>query len=148
MVNRARDTLEPNKLYMDTDSSFHQIFTAPHLYEIRTLEPTLHGHCNYGTTISNKKGVYIHLFDIWPVRNGIAKLLLVPQIEKEGFCLTYDTTTIWTIQCPYGSVLNLKRDTCMCDKFPYLYLKKYKDTIVMIKTLRQNYEDYTKHDIK
>ena len=53
MVNRARDTLEPNKLYFYTTSRFHQMFIALHLYDIRIVETTLHGHFNDGTTASN-----------------------------------------------------------------------------------------------
>ena len=148
MVKNSRSTIYPNKLYLENNSSFHQMFTALHLDEIRNLETTLHGHCNAGTTNSNKKGTYLQLFDIWLVHNGIANLLLVPRLEKEGFLLTYCTMTTWTIQCPDVTVLNLKRDTGLCDRFPYLDIKQHKDAVVMIQTVRQNYEGYSKRDSK
>ena len=93
MIKRARDTLDPNKLYLVTTSSFHQMFTSLHLDEIRTVETTQHGRFNAGTTTSNKKGMYLNLFYMWLVHNGIVNLLLVPRLEKEVFCLTYDTMT-------------------------------------------------------
>ena len=117
MVNRAGATIYPNKLYLDTTASCHQMFTELHLDEIRTVETTQHGRFNAGTTTSNKKGMYQHLFDMWLVSNGISNLLSVPRLEKEVFCLTYDTMTTWAIQCPDGTFLKLKRDIGLCDWF-------------------------------
>ena len=85
MVKKDRANLDPNKLYLETASILHQIFIALHLDEIRTTENTLHGLCNSGTTTIRKKGMYLHLFDMCLVQNGIDNLLLVPRLEREGF---------------------------------------------------------------
>ena len=55
IVKRDGATLDPNKVYLGTISSFHQIFTALNIDEIRTEKITLHGNCNYRTTSSNEK---------------------------------------------------------------------------------------------
>ena len=86
-----------------------------------------------------KKGIYLHLFDIWLVRNVIANLLLVPRLEKEIFFLTYENMTTWTIQCPDGTILKLNIDRGLYGRFPYLYLKQHNDAVVIIKTVCQNY---------
>ena len=41
-----RKTLDPNKLYLDSTSSFHQMFTEQHLEDIKKSDVTLRGHCN------------------------------------------------------------------------------------------------------
>ena len=71
----ARGTFDPNKLYLDTTSIFHQIFAKLHLYEISNVETTLHGHFNAITNTINENVMYLHLFDVWLVRNGTANLL-------------------------------------------------------------------------
>ena len=85
MVKRARAILGPQKLYLETASIFHQMFNSPNLDYIRTVETTLNGHCNIGTTTSNKKVMYLHVFDMWLVRNFIANILSVPRLEKRNF---------------------------------------------------------------
>ena len=59
---------------------------------------------------ANEKGWYGDLFNMCLVRNGIANLLSVPQLERDGFVLTYDTRTTWHIHCPDGKVVALDFD--------------------------------------
>ena len=91
----ARRTLDPNKLYLDSTSSFHQMFTDEHLADIKQVEVVLRGHCNAGTSFSDEKGIYLDLFEMWLVKNGIANLLSLPRLERDGFFVTYDTRTCW-----------------------------------------------------
>ena len=44
------------------------------------------------------------------MHNGIAKLLSVLKLERDGFVLTYDTRTTWHIHCPDGKVVALDFD--------------------------------------
>ena len=81
----ARRTLDPNKLYLDSTSSFHQMFTDEHLEDIKQVEVVLSGHCNAGTSFSDEKGVYLDLFKMWLVKNGIANLLSLPRLERDVF---------------------------------------------------------------
>ena len=56
--------------------------------------------------------------------------------------------TTWDTQCTYGTVLKLNRDTGLCERFSYLDLKKHKYAVAMIKTVRKNYEGYTKRGVR
>jgi len=127
------------------------MFTEQHLEDIKKSDVTLRGHCNAGTSFADEKGRYLDLFELWLVRHGIANLLSIPRLEKDGFRITYDTRTTWEIHCPDGKVIALKRDTGLCDRFPYLDMKEHKDEIAMLQmvpTVRGNFEGYTKRDIK
>ena len=77
-----RKTLDPNKLYLDSTSSFYQMFTEQHLDNIKKSEVTLRGHCNAGTSYSDEKGKYLDLFKLWSMRHGIANLLSTPGLKK------------------------------------------------------------------
>ena len=43
----------------------------------------LRGKFNVGVSHANEKGWYGDLFNMWLVRNGIADLLSVPQLERD-----------------------------------------------------------------
>ena len=90
-------------------------------------------------------------FHFWLVRNGIANLLSLPWLEANGYRVTYDTLTCWKIHCPDGTVLTLKKDTGLCQGFPYLDLKELqanKAGVALAQTVRQNFEGFTKREIK
>ena len=146
-----RKTLDPNKLYLDSTSSFHQMFTEQHLEDIKKSDVTLKGHCNAEPSYSDEKGRYHDLFELWLVRHGIANLLSIPRLEKDGFRVTYDTLTTWEIHCPDEKIITLKCDTGLCDRFLYLDMKEHKEEIAMLQmvpTIRANFKGYTKRDIK
>jgi hypothetical protein len=84
-VAPTRSNLGRDKLYLDTTSSFHQMFHADHLEDVRKVSTTLKAHCNAGTTHSDEKGMLLGLFDMWIVRDGIANILSVPQLVRDGF---------------------------------------------------------------
>ena len=64
------------------------------------------------------------------------------------FFVTDDTRTCWKIECPDGQILTLKKDTGLCDRFPYHDIKEHKEAIAMIQIVRDNYEGYTKREVK
>jgi hypothetical protein len=70
-----RKTLDPHWLYLNSTSSFHQVFTEEHLDNLRLAGATLRANCNAGTNFATEKGWYHDLFNLWLVRNGIANLL-------------------------------------------------------------------------
>jgi hypothetical protein len=49
-------TLDPQGLYLDRTSSFHQVFTEEHLDNLRLAGATLHADCNAGANFATKKG--------------------------------------------------------------------------------------------
>jgi hypothetical protein len=71
-------TLDPQQLYLDSTSSFHQVFTEEHLDNLRLAGATLRADCNAGTNFATKRGWYRNLFDLLLKRNGIANLLSLP----------------------------------------------------------------------
>ena len=69
---------------------------------------------------SNKKGVLLDMFCMWLVRNEIANLLSIPCRERDGYRVTYDTSTYWLINCPNGLTLKFKKDVGVCEGFLYI----------------------------
>ncbi len=82
--------------------SFHQVFTEEHLDNLRLAGATLRADCNTGTNFATKKGWYRDLFNLWLVHNSIANLLSLPQLEADGFTVSYHTSGNWIIITPQG----------------------------------------------
>ncbi len=99
-------TLDPRQLYLKSTSSFHQLFTEEHQDNLRLAGVTL-PNCNAGTNFATKKGWYHNLFSLWLVRNGIANLLSLSQLEVDGFTLSYNTGGNWIITTPQGKEITL-----------------------------------------
>ena len=59
------------------------------------------------------------------MKNGIANILSVPQLERDGFEVDY-VKRKWSIVCPNGTVLSLKLDSGLCEGFPYLDIRDLK----------------------
>jgi len=139
LVVEARNTIAYayNKLNLGACLSFCQIFTAMHLDEINKVSTTLRGRCNTGTATSDEKSMYLSLFEIWLIHNGIANLLSVAQLELDGFRLMYAVCTTWYIYCPDGTVLKLKRNKGLCECSPYLDIQEHKAIVAMVQTVRQ-----------
>ena len=116
----------------------------------------LRGSCNDSTKFSNEKGWYKGLFHMWLLRNGIANLLSFPQLESEGYCVTYDTMTDWVIHVPkgpcitHGTKLELKRGRGVCAGSPYLYMADpaHKNAVVMFQTVRANLKGLTSSEVR
>ena len=56
----ARETLHEDRCYLDSCSSFHQVFTRKHLSDVTKMMTRLKGDCNTGTTYSSLKGWWSH----------------------------------------------------------------------------------------
>ena len=91
--HKQRETLKPTYLYLYLMSSFYQVFSDKYLEEVKQVGVTLHGKCNAGEVFSNKKGMLLDMFCMWLVRNGIANLLSIPYLERDGYQVSYDTKT-------------------------------------------------------
>ncbi len=147
-VVATRKTLDPQQLYLDSTSSFHQVFTEEHLDNLRLAGTTLRADCNAGTNFATKKGWYRNLFNLWLVRNSIANLLSLPQLEADGFTVSYHTRGNWIVTTPHGNEITFHREEDgMCRGFPYIDMQS-KAAVAMIQTARQRYEGFTKHDVQ
>ena len=149
-VVEARKTLKEHFVYLDSTSSFNQVFKEEHLDEVKKVSTSLRAHCNAGTSHADEKGLLLGVFECWLVRNGIANILSVPQLERDGFEVEY-VKRKWSIVCPNGTVLSLKRDSGLCEGFPYLDMRDLKSDGVamaqMVETVRGNVEGFTKREL-
>jgi hypothetical protein len=109
-VAETRKTLNFQRLYLNSTSSFHQVFTKEHLDNLRSTGPTLQANCNAGTTYATNKGWYCNLFNLWHVRNGIANLLSLPQLEADGFTARYHTGGNWIVNTPQGKEITFHQE--------------------------------------
>ena len=85
-----RGTCDPNKLYLDSAAKYHSVFAIWCLKNMRKAGRTLRGNCNAGVKVCSKVGD-LGIFEMWVNERGIANLLSIPQLEKDGFRVTSDT---------------------------------------------------------
>ena len=71
--------------------------------------------------IASKSGKLLGALQVWLVRNGVANLLSLPELERLGFRIMHDTLDEWVVISPKGGArIIFKRDTGRCDRFPFL----------------------------
>jgi hypothetical protein len=134
--------------FSKSTSSFHQVFTKEHLDNLWLTGTTLCADCNAGTNFATKKGWYRDLFDLWLVRNGIPNLLSLPQLEADGFMVSYHTGGNWIVTTPHGNEITFHREEDgVCRGFPYINMQS-KVAMAMIQTVRQRYEGFTKRKVQ
>ncbi len=114
----TRKTLDPQQLYLNSTSSFHQVFMEEHLDNLRLAGATLRANCNAGTNFATKKGWYRDLFVLWLVPNGIPNLLSLPQLEADGFTVSYHTGGNWIITTPQGKEMTFLQGEWRVPRIP------------------------------
>ena len=62
------------------------------------------------------------------VRTGIANLLSLPSLERDGFIVSYNTMVSWMVQCPVDTILKFHKDTCT--GFPYINLENLEANVM------------------
>ena len=85
-----RATTNPNKLYLDSADTYHSMFCTSLLENVCDAGKTIHGNCNACVKLSTKIGD-LRVFKMWANEGGIANLLSIPQLRKDGFPVTSDT---------------------------------------------------------
>ena len=96
LPTKKRATTDPNKLYLDSAATYHSVFITWCLKNIRDAGRTIRGNCNAGVKLSTKVGD-LGVFKMWINEGGIANLLSIPQLEKDGFRVTSDTHGEWVV---------------------------------------------------
>ena len=142
-----RVTLCAWKLYLDSCATYHSAFVDWMLSDIRIVSSILRGNCNAGVTSTNVKGVY-ELWEFWLNKKGIANLLSIPQLEKDGFEIDYNTKRDWVVKTPAGKTIVFKRDTGLCEGMPYIDMREHQDAFAMVQTVRKNFEGFTRRQVK
>ena len=111
------------------------------------MDTILKGSCNAGVTTSNTKGL-VGVFEMWLNRGGIANLLSIPQLEEDGFKVRYNTDGGWIVTSPSGEDIVFKRDTGLCNCIPYIDMCKNHTGLVLLQTVRKNFEGFTKKQVE
>ena len=81
-----RFTLDSHKLYLDSCATYHSSFVRWILDDVKTVTTVMQGNCNAGVSTSNDNGFY-GLWNLWLNEQGIAKLLSIPQLEKDEYTI-------------------------------------------------------------
>jgi hypothetical protein len=124
-----------------------QQFTEEHLDNLRLAGTTLRADCNAGTNFATEKGWCRNLFNLLLVRNGIGNLLFLPQLEADGFAVSYHTGGNWIVTTPHGDdIIFHREEDGVCRGFPYINMQS-KAAVAMIQTVRQRYEGFTKRKV-
>ena len=84
-VNK-RFTLDAYKLYLDSCTTYHSLFVGWVLGNVHQVNTVLQGNCNTGVSTSDEK-VFFGLWGFWINEQGIANLLSIPHLEKDGYVI-------------------------------------------------------------
>ena len=98
-LEHGRVMLDEWKLYLDSCATYHSAFVAWMLENVHIVNAVLRGNCNAGVTKTNRKG-YRSLFEFWLNECGSLNLLFIPQLEKDGFVVDYNTKCNWVVTAP------------------------------------------------
>ena len=85
---------------------------------------------------------------MWLNCNGIANLLSIPQLEKYGQRITYNTLKYWIVYTHEGVKVKFKRDTNICNHITYIYMRCHLEAFAMVQTACKNFEGYTKKKVE
>eukprot|EP00970_Alexandrium_tamarense_P013771 scaffold3678_cov106-Alexandrium_tamarense.AAC.5 len=72
----------------------------------------------------------------------------IGELEKLGFLVAYHTNGEWVVTSPKGERIVFKRDTGLCDRLPYVNVRKNRNALAMIQMVRDSYEGFTKKEIE
>ena len=93
----------------------------------------LHTISNGGQNTASESGMLLGGLQAWLVRSGVANLLSIPELERLGFRILYDSLGEWVVISPKGGArLVFKRETGRCDRFPFVYLDDLVAQAVMV----------------
>jgi hypothetical protein len=116
------------------------------LNDVKTVGTVLQGNCNAGVSTSKEKGAY-GLWSFWLNEKGIANLLSIPQLEKDGYTIDCSTKRNWVVTTPTGKCLLFKSDTGLCAGMPYLDIRENHEALVLIQTVRENFGKFTERQV-
>ena len=72
-----------------------------YLKNIKEGGGTMTGSCNTGTTKITKRGFYGDL-QVWLNEQGVANLISIPMLEKDGYSVSKTTNGEWKVVTPGG----------------------------------------------
>lgn len=140
--------LNPNWVYVDTCTTVDQMVNRTFMSDIRVTNQKLNLQTNAGSASTNKKG-FLGNTPFWLDPMGIANVVSLRTLESK-FKVTYDSTQdggAFVVHTPEGPVL-IRR--CPKTSFPYIDLTDEQGgaAIMMVQTVRQRYQGYTKKEVE
>ena len=94
---------------------------------------TLYEECNAVVSFPRKKEK-LETLDTWIKPEGIYKILSTPNIEKAGYCVTYNSKEEWIMYTPELKIINFKHDSGDCEGIPYMDLRNTESGVTTIQT--------------
>ena len=145
-----RVALDPDRAYLENCATFNQAMNPNILTNIFKSTDKLFVHYNSGTTTTNTKGMLGSL-ECWLNENGIANLLIIPELTRLGYTITLDNRLDFTYQVTLTGEVHGGPATIQfkLDKkgLPYIDVEQgVVFTQVMVHTVRENMEGFTKQE--
>ena len=122
------------------------------LTNLREAGSVLQGSCNAGATQSTRQGMLGGRFLMWYNPGGIANLLSIPLLLKEGYVIRFQSDAGgWVVITPGPNpiVIPFTTDTDgVTAGMPYIDIRQRIDGIAMIQTVEHNMEGYTSREVR
>ena len=75
-------------------------------------------------------------------------LISIPQLEKYGYVIEYNTKCDWVVITPEVKTLPFQKDFDMCEGMPYLDIYGNHDAFVMIQIVREKFGMFTEKQVE
>ena len=69
---------------------------------------------------------------MWVNRNGNANILSIPQLEKYGYRINYDTIKYLILHTPEGVQVKFKRGTVIYNRITYIDMRYHSEDFAML----------------
>ena len=108
--------LDAQKLYLDSCATYYSSFARWVLGNVHQVSTLLQGNCNLGVSTSYEKG-FFGIWDFWFNDQGIANLLFIPQLDKNGYVIDYNNNpiTVGVIVNDVSIFLKLRNEKQICN---------------------------------
>jgi hypothetical protein len=146
-----------NKIFLDSCATNHTMFAMEHLTGCHTTKTFLRQNCNAGSKLVNRMGTWRGI-KFWINEVGIANLLSIPQLEKSGCKIQYNTGGKWLVLTPNNRVVTFEHDVGVCGGMPFIDVTRDPSTYIrdmspddgfnFVQTVRENMEGFTAEQVR
>ena len=137
--------LNKDWVLLDNQSTLNQFINPKYLTNIHTVKNPVMVYCNAGSTTTNQKGMFRN-FSVWYNPHGTTNILSLKTVTNHNL-VTYksnDRGGVFTIHTPKRNIKFIQHPCGLhyldLTKTPFLH-------ILMVMTMKENYEGYTKNQI-